>query len=214
MKNAEAFRLTPSGLVNGESPVHKVLAPQSMQPEKQEDDNGTTKLLMKLALTNAFNEKGEVRKEEGYVKDSNILELVGFALSKDACLKGLPEFIEVMRSAGITEELVTNDLVKQFLVMKKPIVFDQTKPVQDKPPTTPPVTLKQPESYVEARIKPKKPLKRLKTKAIPVLEEVRPLSASRKRQQDPPIFKRKPLKRNVKSLYANWDASDSDMEEA
>jgi len=203
MKNAKAFRLTSSGLV-GADPVHQVLAPRSMQPEEPQKD-GTTKLLMKLALTNGFNEAGEVRKEDGYVKQSNILELVGFALSKDACIKGLPEFVDLLRSAGISEDMVNNELVKQFLVMKKPIIHEKpSKPDQEQGKLEP---TKPVEPYVEAHIKKVLPVKKARKK---VLEDVR-VNVSKR---PAPYTKRRPLRRPVKSKYANWDAHDSDMEEA
>lgn len=73
-------------------------------------------IIMKLALVKGYNNLGNIKLTDGtYLPKSDVTPLLLYVLSRDKPVTGISEFIELLREAGVTPDMVTNEGVKQKL---------------------------------------------------------------------------------------------------
>lgn len=67
-------------------------------------------IIRKLAKIDAYNEHGQIKTKNGtFLERSDIATLVLWAVSQDKIIHGLQEFVELLKTAGVTSDEVMNE---------------------------------------------------------------------------------------------------------
>lgn len=79
-------------------------------------------IVLKLAHSGAYNGSGTLMKPDGTpLYEADLINLLLYTLSPGRMIKGLSEFVEILRHAGVTPDEILNNTVKEMLlkVMKR-----------------------------------------------------------------------------------------------
>lgn len=105
-----------SGILEPDSEPKK----KSKNPIKAHAEDRQEKLLvliLKLAAIRGYNQIGNIKLPDGsYMPKTSISPLLQYVLSREKPVPGVNEFIQLLREAGVTPDLVTNENVKHKLI--------------------------------------------------------------------------------------------------
>lgn len=74
------------------------------------------KIILRLAAINGYDENGRIKLPSGtYMENSDIVTLLGHSLTPGRNISGLKEFVDLLAEAGVSDDLVINENVKQML---------------------------------------------------------------------------------------------------
>jgi len=90
------------------------------------------RIILKLASINGYNEREEILMDDGtYLSNTNVIELLNYALTPTKLRKGIEQFVDLLHKAGVEPSMISNNQVKQLLTQRIKRV-----PLQSPPPTS------------------------------------------------------------------------------
>lgn len=73
-------------------------------------------LILRLATVRGYNDLGNIKLKDGsYMPRTDICPLLCYAVSRERAILGIDEFVQLLREAGVTSDMVTNEALKNKL---------------------------------------------------------------------------------------------------
>ena len=93
--------------------------PSSPRAKTGERQGQLIKLVLRLASIAGYNEDGRMRLKDGSFSDNlNLVPFLSLAMRKGRNVKGLEDFVFLLREAKVTPDMVVNEYLKQMLEEK------------------------------------------------------------------------------------------------
>ena len=90
--------------------------PNTIKAKRGERQRQLIKLVLKLASISGYNEEGRLRLKDGtFSEELNVVPFLSLALRKGRNVKGIEDFVCLLREAKITPDMVVNEYLKQML---------------------------------------------------------------------------------------------------
>jgi hypothetical protein len=97
-------------------------------------------LILKLAQVRGYNRERQIKLRSGeYMADTNVINLMRYALSTGRAMAGLREFVDLLNEAGVKPHEVWNDHVKGMMTGDR---LTRERPPATQPPPAPPTGVK------------------------------------------------------------------------
>lgn len=91
------------------------------------------KIILRLASVNGYDSQERIKLRNGtYLDQSDVVSLLLYTLSPGKKVVGLEEFVELLKEAGVTSEMVINENVKAMLENRRTVTVP--KQIQYQPP--------------------------------------------------------------------------------
>jgi len=114
------------------SPVKITLSSQNGWGSKHAFQNIhlVIRTVLKLALINGYDSEGRIRGTNGeFIPNSNLLDLLNFAMTRGKNLKGTDEFVKLLLEAGIEPDWIINENIRSLLLNKSSSVLPKVTPI-------------------------------------------------------------------------------------
>ena len=150
MKYAKAIVVTPDDehqefvQTGGQDVITNALAPTAsetkrkgnfIQDRARDRQKKLITIVLKLAAIQGYNEKCEIKLNDGsYMPNTNIVELISHTLAANRAINGINQFVDLLKSAGVTEDLINNGQIINMLRSRSDL--QQNTPAQPVEPIT------------------------------------------------------------------------------
>lgn len=107
---------TQKGSGGGEVTDQRKTSKNAIKAYAEDRQRKLLTIILKLAVVKGYNNLGNIKLPNGsYLPKSDVVPLILYVLSREKPIAGIGEFIELLREAGVTPDLVTNEAVRQKL---------------------------------------------------------------------------------------------------
>lgn len=109
------FSMVPEQHVAADVPKNKIKR-YAMERQRK-----LLKIILRLATVNGYDNQERIKLKNGsYLEQSDVVSLLLYTLSPGKKVVGLEDFVDLLREAGVTSDMVINENVKAMLENRQP----------------------------------------------------------------------------------------------